>query len=104
MLKTILQGEVRDVSYCRASPGMGCLIPCTNNSNRISNGSMVTLAKFSKNGIEITKSRIGNVISVCNDNIKVRFDTSVVFNDNLYAIIDSNIKPSSRIILAYQED
>lgn len=105
MMKAIFKDEVKDISYGMIKYNVSSIIPCDVANNNIRNGTMVTLAAFTKNGLKVIQSRIGKVIKANDNSVRVKFNTSFGFDNQLYAIMtaQSNLKTPSALVLAYSE-
>lgn len=104
MTRTILKDETKNIPYGTITYQVSSIVPC-NNDNKIYDGAMVTLAKFTKNGLKVVQSRIGKVIRANSDNIQIQFTTTIGFDNKLYALITdkSKLKAPSALVLAYEE-
>lgn len=106
MIKAVLKDEIRDIPYGKIKYGVRSIIPCTNtNDNKIYDGAMVTLAAFTKNGLKVIRSRIGRVVKANNNNIKIKFNTTFVFDNKLYALLTTNSDNNipTALVLIYEE-
>lgn len=104
MIKAVFKDEVRNICYGQISHDAVSIIQCTANNVNY-DGTMVTLAAFTKDGLKVIQSRIGKVIKATNDCIRIQFNTSFGFDDKLYALVNNQarLKTPAALVLAYKE-
>lgn len=103
MIKTISKGEIKSIRYGSITHDKASIIPCANTTAEIDNGTIVNLATLNNYSLEVTKEAIGKIIDVDNDYIKIHFNTTFGFNNNLYALLKPSIRNPVTVIIAYQE-
>lgn len=105
MIKAIFKDEIKNIPYGKVSYGVSSIIPCNATNVLLDKNTMITLAAFTNNGLKVIKSRIGKIISMDYNNIKIQFNTEFGFDDKLYALVTDNsvIKNPKALILAYKE-
>lgn len=104
-MKAMLEEQIREIPYGIVL-GETFIVKSDKPNRKISNGTTVALASLSKDGLKTLKSDIGKVIKSNNNIVRIKFNKSFGYDNELYVLLTEqpDFESPKNLILIYKQE